>query len=73
MICLIAGTKNDAKKWARGQNLGDEEWFHGETLFHIYAKKNFHTIIVPDGIENLSNNDMNRLLTAAWECGRRGR
>lgn len=71
MICLIAGTAKDADKWARGQNLRAEEWFYGATLFHIYGKKNFHTIIVPENIDLLSNNELNRLLTAAWECGRK--
>lgn len=71
MICLIAGSLSDAKAWARGQNLRDDEWFHPSSVFEILRKKNFHTIIVPDGIDHLTNDQMNRLLTAAWESGRR--
>lgn len=71
MICLIAGTPTDAKKWARSQNLRDDEWFHPNTIFDIYKKKNFHTIVVNEGIEHLTNDQLNRILTAAWECGRR--
>lgn len=71
MICLIASSAIHAKKWARGQNLRDEEWFYPETVFDIMRKKNFHTLTVPDGIEFLSNDQLNRLLTAAWDCGRR--
>jgi len=71
LICLIAGTLADAKKWARGQNLRDDEWFHAENVFECYRRKNYHTLVVPDGIDHISNDQMNRLLTAAWECGRR--
>lgn len=71
MICLIAGNAIYARKWARGQNFRDDEWFHAATVFDCYKRKNFHTILVQEGIENLTNDQLNRLLTAAWECGRR--
>jgi hypothetical protein len=72
MICLIAGTRKDAEKWARAQNLRSDEWFHPDNVFAIYAKRcNFHTILVHEGIDNISNHDLNLLLTAAWECGKR--
>lgn len=72
MICLIAGTKKDAEKWAKSQNLSFNEWFWPANLFDIYARKGeFHTILVHDGIDHLTNDQLNRLLTAAWESGRR--
>lgn len=71
MICLIAGTQRDAEKWARSQNLRADEWFYPNSVFDIYKKKHFHTILVHDGIDNLTNDQLNRLLTAAWDCGRR--
>lgn len=72
MICLIAGTHRDAAKWARSQNLRDEEWFHAATIFDIVTKKGFfHTLVVPDGIDHLTNDQLNALLTAAWQNGRR--
>lgn len=71
MICLVAGTFKDAEKWAKSQNLRIEEWFFAKDLFTIYGKKNFHTILVHEGIDHLTNDQLNRLLTACWECGRR--
>jgi len=71
VICLIAGTFKSAERWAKSQNLRIDEWFYPETVFDIYRRKNFHTITVVDGIDNLSNDALNRLLVAAWECGRR--
>lgn len=72
MICLIAGTRKDAEKWARAQNLRADEWFWPANVFDIYRRSGlFHTILVQDGIDHLSNDDLNRLLTAGWECGRK--
>lgn len=72
MICLIAGTAVHAAKWAKAQNLRDDEWFYAATLFDIYRQKGlFHTLVVPDGIEYISNDHLNQFLTAAWQCGKR--
>lgn len=71
MICLISGTLKDAEKWAKSQNLRVDEWFWAKDVFEIYKRKNFHTIIVHEGIDHLSNDQLNRLLTAGWEVGRR--
>lgn len=71
MICLIAGTYKSAERWAKSQNLEPWEWFWPADVFVIYGKKNFHTIVVHDGIDNLSNDKLNRLLTASWESGRK--
>lgn len=71
MICLIAGSQRHAERWARSQSLRAEEWFYPTNLFDIYRRKNFHTIIVHEGIDEISNDQLNRLLTAAWEHGRK--
>lgn len=71
MICLIAGTANHAKRWAKSQNLRDEEWFFPTSLFDLMRRKNYHTIMVLDGIEHLTNDQLNSLLTAAWQYGKR--
>jgi len=71
MICLIAGTHKSAERWAKSQNLRQDEWFWPETIFDIMKRKNFHTILVADGIDNMKNDTLNRFLTAAWDCGRR--
>lgn len=71
MICLIAGTRKDAEKWARAQNFRIDEWFYPDSVFDIYKRKNFHTILVHENIDLITNDQLNRLLTTAWECGRR--
>lgn len=71
MICLIASNIQFAKKWARGQNLRDNEWFYAQTIFDIYRfKGEFHTLIVHEGIDLISNDQLNVLLTTAWSHGR---
>lgn len=70
MIALIAGTHLHAKKWAKAQSLRDDEWFYVSDLFEILKHKNFHTIVVSEGIDNLSNDQLNRLLVASWNQGR---
>jgi hypothetical protein len=71
MICLIAGNIVYARKWAKSQNLRDDEWFYPNDVFELLARKNFHTILVSEGIDYLSNDQLNKLLTLAWERGRR--
>lgn len=70
MICLVAGNSQYAKKWARSQNLREDEWFYPENVFDLLKRKNFHTIMVPEGIDLLTNDQLNRILTLAWERGR---
>lgn len=71
MICLIAGTAKHAERFAKSQNLRADEWFYAATLFDLVKRKNFHVICVVEGIEHLTNDQLNRLLTAAWENGRK--
>lgn len=71
MICLISNTKKNAERWAKSQNLMHHEWFWPASVFDLYRRKNFHTIVVPEGIDEISNDTLNRLLTAAWEHGRK--
>lgn len=71
MILLIAGARIFAEKWARSQNLRVDEWFFANDIFEVYKHKHFHTIVVPEGIDLLSNDQLNTLLTTAWEAGKR--
>lgn len=72
MICLIAATKKDAEKWAKSQNLRFDEWFWPASVYELYVKKGgFHTILVNDNIESITNDQLNRLLTTAWDVGGR--
>jgi len=71
MICLIASNILFARKWARGQNLQDNEWFHAATIFDIYKYKGeFHTILIQEGIDLVTKDQLNVFLTTAWAHGR---
>lgn len=73
MICLIASSYLNARKWAKSQHLEDSEWFYPNDVTDLYKKQNFHTIVVADGIEHASNTHINLLVTTAWKRGRIGR
>jgi len=66
MICLIASSYLFARKWAQSQHLRDEEWFYPNTVSELYNKAPYHVITVVDGIEHMTNNYLNMLLTVAW-------
>lgn len=73
MICLIAANYKSAKRWAVSQHLEDGEWFSPRHTFDLMRRSNFHTIVVPDGLEEMSNTQLNDLLTIAWKRGKIGR
>ena len=71
MICLIAASYRYARKFALSQHLNDDEWFWGAAAEEIMSKRNFHTLLVLDGIENVNNQYINTMLELAWKCGRK--
>jgi len=71
MICLIASSYVYARRWAQSQHLNDDEWFFPNDITEIYKHKNFHTILVLDGIEHVSNQHVNIMLETAWKQGRK--
>jgi hypothetical protein len=71
MICLIAGSYLYARKWAQSQHLRDEEWFFPNDVVDLYKRKDYHVILVLDGIEHVSNQYVNTMLTTAWAQGRK--
>jgi len=71
MICLIASSYLFAKKWAQSQHLRDEEWFYGDSISTIYKRKDFHVLLVAEGIEHVSNKYVDTMLTAAWSQGKK--
>lgn len=66
MICLIASSYLFARKWAQSQHLRDEEWFYPSTVSELYSKGQYHVITVTEGIEHMSNQYLNMMLTVAW-------
>jgi hypothetical protein len=71
MICLIASSRLWATRWAASQHLTKDEWFHAAVPSDLYKPYRYHVITVPDGIEHMSNQFLNMMLTAAWREGRK--
>ena len=71
MICLIAGSRLFAHRWAESQHLRADEWFYPSTLSDLYNRGPYHVITVVEGIEHMSNHYLNMMLTAAWREGKR--
>lgn len=70
MICLIASSRVNAQRWADSQHLKADEWFWPAGAFDIIKRKNFHVILVPHGIEHVSNEWINTMLEYGWKYGR---
>lgn len=73
MICLIASSYENAKKFAASQHLEDNEWFWPNSTTNLLFKSNFHVITVIFGIEHMPNSKLNELFTTAQKRGRIGR
>ncbi len=74
MICLIASSYINAKHWAASQHLNEDEWFFARDAFVIINQSKqgpFHTRLVPNGIEHVSNAYINTMLEYAWKYGRK--
>lgn len=70
MICLIASSKKNAEHWAASQHLMPDEWFWPASAYDIIKRKDFHTILVPNGLEHVTNAWINSMLEYAWKYGR---
>jgi len=73
VICLIAGNSFEAYTFAKGQFLADNEWFYPETIEILYARSNFHVLVVGTAGQNVPNNYFERLLSIAQIRGKIGR
>lgn len=73
MICIIAGNHLEAKRWAEGQNLSNDEWFYPTDIYELSKKTNFHVIVIGSAGENVPQSYFNRIYTYAKSQGRIGR
>jgi len=70
MICIIAGSYQEAWIWARGQQLAKDEWFFPSKLQDLYNRENFH-VLVADGAYRHADFEM--IFRIARERGRMNR
>lgn len=53
MICIIAGNYFEAETWASGQQLDRQEWFYPTDEQDLYARKDFHVIVIGTAGQNV--------------------
>jgi len=68
---IFAPSEDEAKKWARSQNLEPEQFFYPHSTGEIKLKSNFHVIVI--GVGNISSSEFDNAYNLALECGKRGR
>lgn len=73
MICIIAGNKLEAERFATGQLLEPDEWFFPMSETDLLFRSNFHVLVVGTAGQNVSAAYFERILATAKQRGRRGR
>lgn len=70
MICIIAGDKLEAYRWAVGQMLEQDEWFFPRDESELMFKKNFHVLVVGSAGQNVPAPYFEKILALAKRRGR---
>lgn len=70
MICIIAGNKLEAQRWASGQNLSDDEWFFPYSVDDLERRTNFHVVVVGTAGQNIPPMLFERIYSLAKRRGR---
>jgi len=70
MICLIAGSYQEAKNWAYGQQLDSSEWFYPHEPQDLYGKENFHVLVIGTAGYNIPPSYFERIFSLAKQRGR---
>lgn len=70
MICIIAGNELEAKNWAFGQMLEEDEWFYPHDFIDLHKRKGFHVVVVGTAGQNVPGPYFERFLATAKERGR---
>ena len=72
-ICLIAGNKEEAYRYARSQNLSSEQWFFPKDINDLQFRSNFHVIVVGTAGYNFPSSIFEKIYNLALERGKIGR
>lgn len=73
MICLISGNYLEAKQWARGQLLEDNEWFYPTSEHELKRRINFHVLVIGTAGLNTTPYAFEQILSLAHARGGIGR
>jgi len=70
VICIIAGSHQEAWVWARGKELDKDEWFYPSSIEDLYKRENFHVIVTGTAYAHA---DFELMYRIARERGKRNR
>lgn len=73
MICLLAGNYLEAQRFANAHDLEDSEWFMPVDISDLYARTNFHVLVVGTAGLNVPSSYFERVYNLAKHQGRIGR
>jgi len=72
-ICILAGNLTEAKTWARGQNLEDNQWFYPVNTTDLAFRSDFHVITIGTAGLNTPSMYFEQIYSLAQKRGKIGR
>lgn len=72
-ICLIAGNSEEAYRFARLQNLEQDQWFYPKDPNDLLFRNNFHVIVCGTAGQNTPASIFEKIYQLALERGKIGR
>ena len=73
MICVIAGNKLEAERYASSQNWEDTEWFYPASPEELRSRENFHVIVIGTAGMNVPPAYFERVYQLALSRGKMNR
>lgn len=73
MICILAGNYLEAKTYAYGQQLDEDEWFYPIDTDDLLKRTAFHVLVVGTAGHNVPVSYFDRVFQIAKQRGRIGR
>ena len=70
MICIISGNYLEARRFADGQFLDENEWFFPIDEDDLKHRQNFHVIVIGSAGMNVPSSYFERILSTAKSRGR---
>lgn len=70
-LCIFAPNEDEARRWAKSQNLERDQYFYPHSVGELQLKSNFHVIVIGTG--NLGSREFERAYNIALERGKVGR
>lgn len=68
-LCVFAKNETEANKWAKSQNLSNEQYFYPRSISDLMFKSNFHVIVI--GVSDLEGSfDFEKTYNLALERGK---